>query len=127
MTLQRLAGWAFAPVAYMIGVPWSEARTAGSLLGTKLFLTEFIAFIDLGAIPVGQMSERTRTIMTYAICGFANVASVGIMTGGMVALMPDRRREIPALAWKALLPGFMATLMTAAVVASLPAGLIAAR
>jgi CNT family concentrative nucleoside transporter len=127
LTLQRVAGWMLAPVAYVIGVPWREAFTAGSVLGTKLFLTEFIAFIDLGALPADQVSERTRMIMTYAVCGFANVASVGIMTGGMVVLMPERRREIPALAWKALLPGFMATLMTAAVVASLPPGVFAGR
>jgi concentrative nucleoside transporter, CNT family len=127
LTLQRVAGWMLAPIAYVIGVPWREAFTAGSILGTKLFLTEFIAFIELGALPADQISERTRMIMTYAVCGFANVASVGIMTGGMVVLMPERRREIPALAWKALLPGFMATLMTAAVVASLPPGVFAGR
>ncbi len=121
VTLQSLFGFAFAPVAYLIGVPWSEAHTAGNILGTKLFLTEFIAFIDLGAIPADAMSERTRMILTYAICGFANVASVGIMTGGMTVLMPERRSEILQLAWRALLPGFLATLMTAAIVAAMPA------
>lgn len=120
VTLQMLFGYLFAPVAYMIGIPWSEAHAAGDILGVKLFLTEFIAFIDLGAVPEEAMSDRTRMILTYAICGFANVASVGIMTGGMTALMPQRRSEILALAWRALLPGFMATLMTAAIVASLP-------
>jgi CNT family concentrative nucleoside transporter len=120
VTLQLLFGYAFAPVAYLIGVPWNEANAAGNILGVKLFLTEFIAYIELGAIPVEDMSERTRMIVTYAICGFANVASVGIMTGGMTVLMPERRSEIMALAWKSLLPGFMATLMTAAVVAALP-------
>lgn len=123
VTLQHLFGYAFAPVAYLIGIPWNEAHSAGNILGVKLFLTEFIAYIELGAIPVEEMSERTRMIMTYAICGFANVASVGIMTGGMTVLMPERRNEIMALAWKSLLPGFMATLMTAAVVAALPAWL----
>jgi CNT family concentrative nucleoside transporter len=123
VTLQSIFGHLFAPVAYMIGIPWSEAAAAGNILGVKLFLTEFIAYIELGAIPIDEMSERTRMILTYAICGFANVASVGIMTGGMTALMPGRRTEIMALAWKSLLPGFMATLMTAAVVAALPAWL----
>ena len=123
VTLQLLFGYVFAPVAYAIGVPWSEALAAGNILGTKLFLTEFIAYIELGAIPAGEMSERSRMILTYAICGFANVASVGIMTGGMTVLMPERRTEIMSLAWKALLPGFMATLMTAAVVAAMPVGL----
>lgn len=125
VTLQLLFGYVFAPVAWLIGVPWSESHAAGNILGVKLFLTEFIAFIELGAIPAAEMSERTRMIMTYAICGFANVASVGIMTGGMTVLMPERRSEIMALAWKALLPGFMATLMTAAVVAALPVQMFA--
>jgi CNT family concentrative nucleoside transporter len=123
VTLQSIFGYVFAPVAWIIGVPWNEALAAGNILGTKLFLTEFIAFIDLGAIPADAMSDRTRMILTYAICGFANVASVGIMTGGMTVLMPARRSEILGLAWKALLPGFMATLMTAAIVAAFPAGL----
>jgi CNT family concentrative nucleoside transporter len=94
LTLQRITGWAFAPLAWLVGVPWSEAQTAGSLLGSKLFLTEFKAFIDLGLIPADQLSARSRMLMTYALCGFANVASVGIMTGGMTVLMPDRRNEI---------------------------------
>lgn len=121
LTLQRIFGYALAPAAYAIGLPWSEAQTGGAILGTKLFLTEFVAFIDLGAIPADAMSERGRMILTYAICGFANVASVGIMTGGMTALMPGRRGEIFALAWRSLLPGYLATLMTASVVAALPA------
>lgn len=120
LTLQRIFGYVFAPVAYGIGLPWSDAQAGGTILGTKLFLTEFIAFIDLGAVPAEQMSDRSRMIMTYAICGFANVASVGIMTGGMTVLMPQRRSEIYALAGRALLPGFLATLMTASVVAALP-------
>lgn len=126
LTLQRIFGYIFAPVAYVIGLPWAESQTGGAILGTKLFLTEFIAYIELGAIPAEALSERSRMILTYAICGFANVASVGIMTGGMTVLMPSRRDEIFALAWKSLLPGFMATLMTAAVVAALPAGLFGA-
>jgi CNT family concentrative nucleoside transporter len=118
--LQGLFGRAFAPVAYMIGIPWNEAAGAGRILGDKLFLTEFVAFIDLAHAPAAIMSERTRMIMTYAVCGFANVASVGILSGGLSALVPDRRHEIFALAWRALLPGFLATLMTAAIVAALP-------
>ncbi|MBI1188527.1 MAG: NupC/NupG family nucleoside CNT transporter [Alphaproteobacteria bacterium] len=124
LTLQRIFGYFFAPVAYMLGLPWGEAQAAGGVLGTKLFLTEFLAFFDLRDVPADQLGERGRMIMTYAICGFANVASIGIMTGGMTALMPERRSEILGLAWKALLPGFMATLMTASVVAALPMGLV---
>jgi CNT family concentrative nucleoside transporter len=85
-----------------------------------LFLTEFVAFIDLGHLPPEALAERSRMLLTYAVCGFANVASVGILSGGLSALMPARRTEILGLAWKALLPGFMATLMTAAVVAAFP-------
>ncbi len=125
LTLQRLFGYAFAPVAYAIGLPWHDAQAGGALLGTKLFLTEFIAFIELGALGPDAIDDRSRMIMTYAICGFANVASIGIMTGGMTTLMPERRSEILELAWKALLPGFMATLMTAAIVAALPAQMFA--
>jgi CNT family concentrative nucleoside transporter len=127
LTMQRIFGFAFAPVAYAIGLPWQDAQAGGAILGTKLFLTEFLAFIDLGALPEDAISERSRMIMTYAICGFANVASVGIMTGGMTVLMQERRSEIYALAWKALLPGFMATLMTAAIIAALPPAIFAVR
>jgi CNT family concentrative nucleoside transporter len=122
LTLQRIFGAIFSPLAWIIGVPWSEAQAAGGLLGSKLFLTEFVAFIELGAIPADAMSERTRMIMTYALCGFANVGSIGIMTGGMTVLMPDRRAEILSLAWKSLIPGFLATCLSATIVAGLPAG-----
>lgn len=126
LTLQRMFGYVFAPVAYLIGVPWAEAQTGGAILGTKLFLTEFIAFVELGALSDEVISERSRMILTYAICGFANVASVGIMTGGLTVLAPGRRKDILALAWKALIPGFMSTLMTASLIAALPAGLFGA-
>lgn len=120
LTLQRIFGYIFSPLAWIIGVPWNEAQQAGGLLGVKLFLTEFVAFIDLGAIPQDAMSERTRMIMTYALCGFANVGSIGIMTGGMTVLMPERRKEILSLAWKSLIPGFLATMLSATIVAALP-------
>jgi CNT family concentrative nucleoside transporter len=97
-------------------------QKAGGLFGSKLFLTEFVAFIELGSIPVADLSERSRMIMTYALCGFANVGSIGIMTGGMTVLMPERRNEILKLAWKALIPGFLATCLSATIVAALPMG-----
>jgi len=125
LTLQRIFGYIFSPVAYAIGLPWQDAHTGGEILGAKLFLTEFIAFIELGAVPAGEITDRSRMILTYAICGFANIASVGIMTGGMTVLMPERRTEILELAWRALLPGFLSTLMSASVVAALPVGLFA--
>ena len=121
LTLQRIFGYVFAPVVYMIGVSWQDALKAGEVLGAKLFLTEFIAFIDLSNIPDGEIADRSRMIMTYAVCGFANVASMGIMSGGLTALMPERRGEILSLVWRALLPGFLATLVSASLVAALPA------
>lgn len=122
-TLQVLFGYVFAPLAWIIGIPWSEAQAAGGLLGVKLFLTEFVAFIDLGTTSASVLSERSRMIMTYALCGFANVASIGIMVGGMTTLMPERRPEILGLAWKSLAPGFLATCLAASVVAALPRGM----
>jgi concentrative nucleoside transporter, CNT family len=126
LTLERVLGWVFAPLAWLIGVPWEEAQKAGYLLGVKMFLTEFVAYIQLGAIPAEELSERSRMILTYALCGFANVGSVGIMVGGMTALFPpERRSEILQLAWKALLPGFLTTCMTAAIVAAMPVAMFA--
>jgi concentrative nucleoside transporter, CNT family len=122
VTLQRIFGLIFSPLAWAIGIPASEMQAAGGLFGTKLFLTEFVAFIELGSAPADVISERTRMIMTYALCGFANVGSVGIMTGGMTVLMPERRSEILSLAWKALTPGFLATCLSATIVAALPMG-----
>ena len=120
ISVEWLLSWIFAPVAWLTGVPWSEARDAGLLLGTKLTQTEFKAFIDLGAIPAGEMSERTRMLMTYALCGFANVGSVGITVTGLSVLMPERREEVLGLVWKALFGGFLATLMTACIVGAMP-------
>jgi CNT family concentrative nucleoside transporter len=103
-----------------MGVHWDEALKAGYLLGVKLVLTEFIAFIQLGAVPAAEMTERTRMILTYALCGFANVGSVGITVSGMGVLMPERRNEIIGMVWKALLAGFLATCMTGALVGAMP-------
>jgi CNT family concentrative nucleoside transporter len=126
VTVERLLGYLFAPVAWAIGVPWEEAAKAGWLLGVKLTLTEFVAFIELGKVPVGEMSERTRMLLTYALCGFANIGSVGITVTGLSVLIPERREEVLGLVWKALFAGFLATLMTAAVVGALPAAVFAA-
>ncbi|HEY0599537.1 NupC/NupG family nucleoside CNT transporter [Brevundimonas sp.] len=123
VTVERLLGWVFMPVAWLTGVEWSEAGKAGWLLGVKLTLTEFVAFIELGKIPVGEMSERTRMLMTYALCGFANIGSVGITVTGLSVLMPERREEVLRMVWKALFAGFLATLMTAAVVGAMPASI----
>ena len=120
VTVERVLGWLFMPVAWLTGVEWSEAGRAGWLLGVKLTLTEFVAFIELGRIPVGDISDRTRMLMTYALCGFANIGSVGIMVTGLSVLMPNRRQEVLGLIWKALFAGFLATLMAASVVGLMP-------
>lgn len=123
LSVERVLGVLFAPLAWAIGVPWEDALKAGSLLGVKLVLTEFTAFINLGAMPVGEISERTRVLMTYALCGFANVASVGINLAGYSVLVPERRNEIVGMVWKAMFAGFLATCLTASVVGLLPPAL----
>jgi CNT family concentrative nucleoside transporter len=123
LSLERGLGLVFSPLAWAVGVPWAEARTAGSLLGVKLMLTEFTAFIDLSKLTAAQLDERSRMLMTYALCGFANVGSVGINVAGYSILVPERRSEVMAMVWKACLAGFLATCLTAAVVGTLPASI----
>jgi CNT family concentrative nucleoside transporter len=120
VTVERILGLLFTPLAWAIGIPASEAPRAGGLLGVKMVLTEFVAYIDLAKIPAGDISVRTRTILTYALCGFANIASVGIVVAGLGVLVPERRREILELVWKALAAGFLATCISAAVVGTMP-------
>ncbi len=126
VTVERVLGYVFAPLAFAIGVPWNEAHAAGGLLGVKLVLTEFTAFIDLSQFSTGPLSPHSRMLMTYALCGFANIASVGITVSGFSVLVPTRRKEIIGLAWKALLAGFLATCLTAAIVALAPSSFFAA-
>jgi CNT family concentrative nucleoside transporter len=123
LSVERILGVIFAPLAWALGIKWADAPTAGSLLGVKLVLTEFTAFIRMGAIPVGDIAERSRMIMTYALCGFANVASVGINVAGYSVLVPERRVEVMGMAWKAMFAGFLATCLTAAIVGAMPASL----
>jgi concentrative nucleoside transporter, CNT family len=120
--LERVLGWLFAPFAWAIGIPWGEAAAAGSLLGVKTVLNEFIAFVQLGALPSDALSPRSRLIMTYALCGFANMGSLGIMIGGIAAMVPARRAEIAELGTKTVISGTLATLMTAAVIGVLTPG-----
>ena len=120
VTLVRLFGWFFAPVAWLMGISdWSEAMIAGELLGTKLILNELIAYTKLAAMSEEALSERTRLMMTYALCGFANFAGLGIMIGGLATMAPDRRREIVKLSMKSLIAGTIATCMTGTVVGML--------
>ena len=116
LTLQRILGWVMAPVAWLIGIPWSEAPAAGALLGTKTILNEFIAYVDLANLPAGTLNPRSQLIMIYALCGFANLGSLGILIGGMGAMAPERRDEIVGLGMKSILAGTMATLMVGAVI-----------
>jgi CNT family concentrative nucleoside transporter len=105
-----------APVAWLIGIPWGEASAAGALLGTKTILNEFIAYVDLANLPAGALSSRSQLIMIYALCGFANLGSLGILIGGMGAMAPERRDEIVGLGMKSILSGTMSTLMVGAVI-----------
>ncbi len=117
LSAQRLLGWVMAPVVWSIGIPWSEAPTAGALMGVKTVLNELVAYLELAGTPSEALSERSRLIMTYALCGFANLGSLGIMIGGLGAMAPERRDEIVALGLRSILSGTLATLMTGAVVA----------
>ena len=125
LSVERGLGVIFAPLAWALGISWKDAPAAGSLLGVKLVLTEFTAFIDMSKMPVGLISDRTRVIMTYALCGFANIASVGINVAGYSVLVPERRKEVMGMVWKAMMAGFLATCMTASVVGLLPSSLFA--
>jgi CNT family concentrative nucleoside transporter len=116
ITLQRVLGWIMAPVVWLAGIPWAEAPTAGSLMGTKTILNEFIAYLELGALPPEALSPRSRLIMTYALCGFANFGSLGIMLGGLTTMAPERRDDIVALGGRTIVSGTLATLVAGAVV-----------
>jgi len=116
VTLQRLLGWLMAPLVWLAGVPWNEAATAGALMGTKTVLNEFIAYVDLAQLPAEALSPRSRLIMTYCLCGFANFGSLGILIGGMASMVPERRDEIVALGLRSIVAGTLATLMTGAAV-----------
>jgi len=116
ITLERMLGYIFAPIVWLMGIPWQEATTAGALMGTKTVLNELIAYLQLASLPEGALSEHSRLIMTYALCGFANFGSLGIMIGGIGAMCPQRKEEIVNLAPWALISGTLATCMTGALV-----------
>jgi concentrative nucleoside transporter, CNT family len=116
VTLQELLGFALAPVAYILGVPWSDCLVVGQLLGEKTILNEFVAFIHLQTLlEEGVLSERSIVITTYALCGFANFASLGAMIGGLGALVPERRRDIARFGLRALIGGTIASFLTGAI------------
>ena len=116
LTLRRVFGWAFAPLMWAIGIPWDQAVSAGSFMGTKAILNEYVAFLDLAAIEPGTLDPRSLVIVTYALSGFANLASVGLIVSTIGALSPQKRSEVASLGMKSWMAGNMASLMTGAVI-----------
>ncbi len=116
ITLQRILGLIMAPFVWLMGVPWQEATIAGALMGTKTIFNEFLAYLDMSRLAEGTLSPRSMLIMTYAMCGFANPGSLGIMIGGMGTMAPERRNEIVSLGFRSIIAGTLATSMTGAVV-----------
>ena len=116
LTLQRAMGVILAPLAWLMGIPAAEMATAGALLGTKTVLNELLAYLQLASLPPGALSERSRLIMSYGLCGFANFGSLGILIAGLSAMAPERRGEVVALGWRAMAAGTLSTCLTAAVV-----------
>jgi CNT family concentrative nucleoside transporter len=116
VTLQQIFGYAMAPLCWVMGLPWTEAVTAGSLMGEKTVLNEFIAYLDLAALPQDALSPRSRLIMTYAMCGFANFGSLGIMIGGLATMAPARRADIVSLGFKSIVSGTLVTCLLGALV-----------
>ena len=123
VSIERVLGWLFMPIMYMIGVPLEEATRSGSLMGIKVVLTEFVAFLQLAGVPADEMSPRTFMITAHAINGFANIGSMGILIGGLSIIEPDRRTTFLDLAWKTLVAGTLATCLSGAVVGVLPEAL----
>jgi CNT family concentrative nucleoside transporter len=114
LTLQRILGWTMAPMAWILGVEWKDAQAVGQLLGTKTVLNEFLAYADLVKLK-GTISDRSFTIATYALCGFANFGSVAIMIGGIGVLVPTRRKDLALYGFRSLIGGTLAAFMTAAI------------
>ncbi|MEJ6677939.1 nucleoside transporter C-terminal domain-containing protein, partial [Parasphingorhabdus sp.] len=116
VTIKRGFGWLFAPVMWTLGVPWDQAPAAGALMGTKTILNEYVAFLDLSALPAGTFDPRSQLIVVYALCGFANLASVGLLVSTIGTLSPSRRVEVAGLGMKSWIAGNCATAMTGAVI-----------
>jgi concentrative nucleoside transporter, CNT family len=114
--LQRLLGYAMAPVCWLLGLPWSQAVPAGSLMGTKTVLNELIAYVDFSKLPTDTLDPRSRLIMLYAMCGFANFGSLGIMIGGLGVMAPERRAEINSLGLKSIVSGTLTTCLMGAII-----------
>jgi CNT family concentrative nucleoside transporter len=116
LTLEHMLGIVMAPVCWLMGIPWSEAVTAGALMGLKTILNEFVAYLQLVALPADALSPRSRLIMLYALCGFANFGSLGIMIGGLATMAPERRDDIVSLGFKSIVSGTLSTCLIGAIV-----------
>jgi concentrative nucleoside transporter, CNT family len=116
ISLQRMLGYAMAPICWLMGVPWPQAITAGSLMGVKTVLNELIAYVDLSKLGADALDSRSRLIMLYAMCGFANFGSLGIMIGGLGTMAPERRDEINSLGLKSIVSGTLTTCLMGAIV-----------
>jgi concentrative nucleoside transporter, CNT family len=119
ITLQRLLGLVMAPVCWLMGIPWDEAHAAGGLMGIKTVLNEFIAYVELSKLPPETLDARSRLIMLYAMCGFANFGSLGIMIAGLSTMAPERRDDVLSLGLKSILSGTLATCLMGAIVGAL--------
>jgi CNT family concentrative nucleoside transporter len=116
VTLQRTLGWVMAPVCWLMGVPWAQAVTAGSLMGIKTVLNELVAYLELAALPPDALDPRSRLIMLYAMCGFANFGSLGIMIAGLSTMCPEKRGEVMSLGLKSIVSGTLTTCLLGAIV-----------
>jgi CNT family concentrative nucleoside transporter len=116
LTLQRVLGWVMAPVCWLMGIPWAQAVTAGGLMGIKTVLNELVAYLQLAALPADALDPRSRLIMLYAMCGFANFGSLGIMIAGLATMCPDKREEVVSLGLKSILSGTLTTCLLGAIV-----------
>jgi len=116
ITLERVLGLIMAPVCWLIGIPWSQAVNAGTLMGIKTVLNELIAYLHMSRMPADSLDPRSRLIMLYAMCGFANFGSVGIMIGGLTVMAPERRSDVISLGMKSIVSGTISTLLMGAIV-----------
>jgi CNT family concentrative nucleoside transporter len=116
ISLQRGLGLLMAPVCWLIGIPWKDAVTAGGLMGIKTILNEFIAYVELSKLPPDALDPRSRLIMLYAMCGFANFGSLGIMIGGLATMAPERRGDVISLGFKSIVSGTLSTCLIGAIV-----------
>ena len=123
VTLQRTLGWVMAPICWLMGIPWAQAVTAGGLMGIKTILNELVAYLQLAALPADALDPRSRLIMLYAMCGFANFGSLGIMIAGLSTMCPEKRDEVVSLGLKSIVSGTLTTCLLGAIVGMLTPGI----